>query len=275
MVALRKMREELEAPQGPPAPPEMIAIYRSALDALEAAHLPYLVGGGLAMYFYAAVEREVKDLDLHLLPRDVSPARRALESTGFTTRMRHPQWLAQAHRDGYQICMVFGSGTWIDTVDESWLRGGRPGSLWGNAVTYAPPEEIFCQQLFMCSRVRFDGSDAYHLLLGLDGRLDWKRVLERVGEHWEVLLAQLLFFRYIYPTEAGLVPDWVLDLLLARLRESRLNTPGPTASESYCRGVLLDGSGPYTQAVHDWGYRDARQEIWEERQRHEAQPDAG
>lgn len=274
MVAMRRMRE---APEKPEAPAETIAVYRRALDALDAAHVPYMVGGGLAMYFYAGVEREVKDLDLHLLPADVGAARCALEAAGFTTRLRHPQWLAQAHGDGVQICLVFGAGTWLDTVDEAWFARSLRGPLWGRIVAYAPAEEIFCQKLLICSRVRFDAADAYHLLLGTQGRLDWEAVLARIGEHWEVLLAQLLLFRYVYPSDVRLVPDHVLDALLARLEAARQAQATQPAGR-LCRGKLLDGSGPYEQAVREWGYRDARAQLWEtsaNRQQTEAFADAG
>lgn len=262
MVAKRRMRAA-----SPETPPQTLAVYRRALDALDAARVPYLVGGGLAMNFYAAVERDLKDVDLHLLPSDVPAARRALEAAGFSTTIRHPQWLAQAHGEGCQICLIFGAGTWLDCVDGAWFARSRPGKLWGRVVRYAPPEEIFCQKISMCSRVRFDGSDAYHLLLGTRGRLDWDAVLARADDQWEVLLAQLLFFRYVYPDDADLIPDAVLDRLLARLqaeREEQRGAQTPRISPTpLCRGKLLDGSGPYEQAVRDWGYRDARAEQWE------------
>ena len=49
-------------------------------------------------------------------------------------------------------------------------------------------------------------SDIVHLLLCVGDTLDWERLLDRVGSHWPLLLAQLQTFSYVYPGTAATCP---------------------------------------------------------------------
>lgn len=246
------------------------AVYVAALDALTSAGVRYAVGGGLALAFYADVRRPVHDLDLHILPADLPRAREALERAGFATTLKHVQWLAQAHRDDCQVCLIFGDGAWVRAVDAAFFGRAVPGFLWQRPVYYAPADELIFTKAMTCGRYRFDGADLYHLLIGLGDRVDWDAVLRRFGPHWEVLLAQLVLFGYVFPSHASLVPRRVWDTLLARHETARQQAPPDPSSPPICRGGHLDGSGAYARDVGRRGdYHDARHEHWEQRQREE------
>lgn len=246
--------------------PDQRAVYVAALDALTAAGVRYAVGGGLALALYGDVRRPVHDLDLHILPADVSRAREALDRAGFDTTLKHVQWLAQAHREGCQVCLIFGDGAWDAAVDGAFFQRAAPGFLWQRPVLYAPADELIFTKAMTCGRTRFDGADLYHLLIGLGEQVDWDAVLRRFGPHWEVLLAQLVLFGYVFPSHAHLVPHHVWDALLARREAARQQAP---PSPSICRGTFLDGSGSYARDVGELGYCDARREHWERRLRTE------
>src|SRR5438477_571938 len=82
---------------------------------------------------------------------------------------------------------------------------------------FEPPEELIWHRLFISERHRFDGADILHLMLKQADALDWRRLVDRVGEHWPLLLAYVSFFTYVYPEHAHLVPAWVAAELLGRL----------------------------------------------------------
>src|SRR5690606_3285918 len=110
-------------------PERQAQVFDRALTAIEESRVPFSVGGYFAMHFYAGVLRSVKDFDVHVVPSDVDRVLTALVRAGFTTRMRHPEWLAQAYLKDCQVDVVFGMGNWIAAVDEDWIRRGSPGNV--------------------------------------------------------------------------------------------------------------------------------------------------
>src|SRR4029453_5877024 len=71
-------------------------IYRRALEAVNAADVPYVVAGASAIYEHTGVFREEKSLDLFFEPRYLVAAARALRAAGFVTRLEDSHWLAKA-----------------------------------------------------------------------------------------------------------------------------------------------------------------------------------
>jgi hypothetical protein len=103
-------------------------------------------------------------------------------------------------------------------------------------------------------RERFDGADVAHIILAYGDRLDWRRLLERFGSHWRVLLAHLILFGFIYPSARSRVPGWLMHELLDRLA-SELDAPD--ADDPVCYGTLLSWS-QYLGDVFGGNFRDAR-----------------
>jgi hypothetical protein len=75
----------------------------------------------------------------------------------------------------------------------------------------------------------------------------------RFEPHWRVLLSHLVLFGFIYPGEQSLVPQWVMDQLLARLAEEGSARP----AKPVCQGTLLSRE-QYLEDVGPQGYRDGR-----------------
>ena len=75
-------------------------------------------------------------------------------------------------------------------------------------------EELIASKLFVNFRERFDGADIAHVIYATKGRLDWARLRQLAGEHWEVLLWELILFHYVYPFAQDYVPRDVWDDLL-------------------------------------------------------------
>jgi hypothetical protein len=122
--------------------------------------------------------------------------------------------------------------------------------LFDRVALVCPPEELLWSKAFVMERERFDGGDVVHLLHALADRLDWVRLCRRFRGHEPVLRAHLLLFGYIFPGDAGRVPDWVD----AALAEAARAHPAPA---DLCRGTLLSRA-QYLTDVEQGGYRDAR-----------------
>jgi hypothetical protein len=226
--------------------------YRRTLHVLSDAAVPFLVGGSHAFLEYTGIVRNTKDFDLFLRRDDLDRAMDALEAAGYRTELTFPHWLGKAWQHEDFVDLVFSSGNGICRVDDGWFDNAVETQVLGMPVKIVPSEELLWQKAFVMERERFDGADIYHLLAAKGDRLDWNRLLARVGENWRVLLGHLVFFAFVYPRERARVPTWVMDELLGRMQRERAPEDIPV-----CNGTLLSRE-QYLIDVQERGYADAR-----------------
>jgi hypothetical protein len=236
------------------ADPEAQKFYRSVLHALNGAGVPFMVGGAWALNACAGMQRDTHDLDLFVRRCDLEHVGDALSSAGHRVEMTYPHWLAKVRDNGRYIDIIFNSGNGVARVDDLWLWHATEIELLGVPVKVPPVEEMIWSKAFIMERERFDGADVAHFIHAVGPRLDWARLARRFGSHWRVLLAHLVLFGFIFPAERDLVPAWLLDELLERLRRE---THSPPPRERICGGTLLSRE-QYLADVERDGWRDAR-----------------
>ena len=241
-------------------------VYRRALEALNAAGVPYVVAGAYAIYEHTGIYRKTKDLDLFFEPTAVVPAARALRAAGFVTRLEDPHWLAKATHGDHFVDVIFGMGNGVALVDEGWIRHSRSGILAATPVRIAPAEELIWHRLFISERHRHDMADVLHLILVMGDTLDWERLVGRTGENWPLLLAQLVLFSYVYPGYRSNVPAWVYEQLIER---ARADVHRDTENVDFTRGPLISRFS-FTIDVREWGFSDPRAELVREARNHPA-----
>src|SRR5688500_11353632 len=178
-------------------PEEEREVYRRALQALNAASIPYVVAGAYAIYEHTGIYRQTKDLDLFVEPAVVVPAARALHDAGFVMRLEDLHWLAKGFVGDKFVDLIYGMGNAVAFIDDQWVQHSRAGVLAAQPVRIAPAEELLWHRLFINERHRHDMSDVVHLLLCSGDILDWERLVARVGPHWPLLLAQLQIFSFV------------------------------------------------------------------------------
>jgi Uncharacterised nucleotidyltransferase len=228
--------------------------YRRVLTCMNRASVPFLVGGAYGFAYFTGIERHTKDLDLFVRRRDCPKILETLSAAGFATEITFPHWLAKAYRGGDFIDIIFSSGNNIARVDDEWFEHAVEAHILGIPVRLSPVEEMIWSKSFVMERERFDGADIAHLLRSRGDRLDWERLLRRFADQWPVLLAHLILFKYIYPSEASLIPGPVVERLLDLAGKESF--PGKP-SDRICRGTILS-RGQYLDDILHWGYLDAR-----------------
>jgi hypothetical protein len=156
------------------------------------------------------------------------------------------------------VDVIFSSGNGVARVDELWFDHAPEGEVLGRPVRLVPAEEMIWSKSFIMERERFDGADVSHVLHARARDLDWDRLLRRFEPNggWRVLLAHLILFGYIYPGDAHLIPNRVIETLNERLRRETAE-PAGEAKSRLCRGTILSRS-QYLIDTHLWGYEDAR-----------------
>jgi hypothetical protein len=226
-----------------------------ALAALGEAEVPFTVAGAYAFFEYTGIFRDTKDLDVFLRRRDLDAAFAALERAGFRTELLDPVWIGKGYRGEWFVDVIFSSGNGVAVVDDVWFEHARPAEVMGNPVLLAPPEEMIWSKAYVCERERYDGNDVAHLVHACGAEMDWQRLLDRFGEHWEVLLSQLILYRFAFPSDRSRVPDWVMRELLRRTWEGMVEGDW---RRRVCRGPLVS-KVQYQHALERLGYEDGRE----------------
>jgi hypothetical protein len=243
----------------PPAfSPEALECYRGVLQALQAEKIPFTIAGAFALHKHTGIWRSTKDLDIMLEAKSVPNALRRLDEMGFETRIEDPVWLAKAMCGEYFVDLITAMGNAALIIDARWIEKAVPYEIFGVPCRVLSAEEFVASKVFITRRERFDGADLAHIIRACGDRIDWNRVLQILGPHWELLFWSLIFFAYVYPAHVGLVPEKIWSELTRRFEEHIYH---PKLDEPF-RGTLID---PFMFAIDvaEWGERDLYREYCE------------
>jgi hypothetical protein len=233
------------------APEEQVGLFRDVLEALERRRLPYAVSGAFALRQHTGICRQTKDLDLFVTAANSRAALECLQQEGMECEVADPVWLAKARRGEHFVDLITGMSNGLIVVEDSWIERAQPAVVYGVMTRVLAPEELVASKIFVARRERFDGADIAHVIYGTHGSFDWRRELELVGEHWEMLLWSLILFRYVYPAQSHYVPAEIWCELLRRF-EVKIQNPNP---EARFRGSLVDDN-MFAIDVNEWQLPD-------------------
>ena len=222
---------------------------------MNAEGIPYAVAGAFALQKYTGIWRITKDLDLFMKVEDAPRALAHLEQQGFRCETLDPVWLAKAHRGEYFVDLISGMSNAVIVVDDSWMERAQPAFIAGVKSQIISPEDLISSKLFVTRRERFDGADIAHIIYRTQGKIEWTRVTELAGDHWEMLLWALMLFRYVYPAHTEYVPAPLWQDLLSRYMHV-VQHPDPQAP---FRGSLVDDN-IFSIDMKDWGLEDLESE---------------
>lgn len=231
-----------------------IAFYRDVMQSLKEADVPFLVGGAYALSYYTGISRYTKDLDIFIVQRDYARASETLQQAGYATELLYPHWLAKARFKDDFVDLIFSSGNGIADVDGGWFDRAPEAEVLGVPVGICAIEETIWSKAFIMERERYDGADIVHLLRACAEAIDWHRLLNRFQSHWRVLLSHLTLFGFVYPEHRDLIPAWLMEDLIGRLKQE-ISAPPP--DQHVCAGTLLSRE-QYLTDVWEQGYQDAR-----------------
>ena len=243
-------------------PREQEDLFREILVLLEKHKVSYAVAGAFAMQEHTGICRDTKDLDVFLTAQNAVHAVKHLRDEGFECEVFDPVWLFKARRKEFFVDLITGMSNAAIVVDESWIERSVPAVVHGVNTRVLAAEELLASKLFIARRERFDGADVAHIIYRTRGEIEWQRVLQLVGEHWEILLWALILFRYSYPAQTNYVPAEIWKDILSRFQRA-LSQPEPSAR---FRGSLVDDK-MFAIDVNEWRLDNLMQEYRERRLR--------
>jgi hypothetical protein len=230
-------------------------LFREVIELLEGNKIGFAVSGAFALHEYTGIWRDTKDLDLFLPAVEIPRALALLRGARFETEIPDPVWLAKAWRGDFFVDLIAGMSNAVVRVDASWIQRSCRSEVLGLRPRVLPPEELIASKVFVTRRERFDAADICHVIYRTGEEMDWKRLLDLVGEHWQMLLWHLLLYHYVYPADTSRVPQEVWEELLQRFRVE-LTHPNQTLE---FRGSLIDEK-MFAIDVKEWGLRNILEE---------------
>lgn len=229
-----------------------LEFYQEALTLLDESGVPYLLGGAFAIFHHTGLFRNTKDLDVFLRPADYPKVLKFFAERGYTTQLFDVRWLAKVFKDEFFIDIIFSTVNNICRVDDTWFSRAPEGEFCGRKVKFLPAEELIWCKSYVWNRERFDGADINHVILKAGRNLDWKHLLDLLDPHWHLLLAEIILFQFVYPSEfTEIIPRWLFDELVKRAQE-QYELPPP--HEKVCRGPMIDNT-QYSVDIKKWDYK--------------------
>ena len=231
---------------------ESTAFYKEALEMLHASGCQFMLGGAFAMFHYTGIFRDTKDLDIFCKSSEYPKILKYFAEQGYRTELTDARWLAKVFHGDYFIDIIFDTVSNMCTVDESWYERASDGYFADVPVKFIPVEELIWCKIYVQNRERNDNADINHILLKYGKEVNWEILLYRLDTHWHLLLAQILIFQFVYPSEyREIIPKWLFDELMRRANE-QYDLPSPV--ERVCRGPLIDQT-QYQVDVKEWNYK--------------------
>ncbi|WP_309084785.1 hypothetical protein [Chelativorans sp.] len=231
---------------------EAESFYAEAIGELLETGIPFLVAGTFAVAAYTGISRLTKDFDIFCKAGDWPRLLSYFKSKDYEVEIEDERWIGKVHRRPIFFDVIFASSNGTTPVSDLWFEHSCQTNVLGHPVRLVGPTELVWSKLFIQNRNRYDGADVAHLILRAHERIDWKRLLQHMEVHWEVLLIHLINFRWIYPSERDRVPSWLMDELLDRLSHQRQLPPPQTR---ICRGRMFSAAD-YEIDVREWGFSD-------------------
>lgn len=236
-------------------------MFTKGLNLLKRSKIPFLLGGALALHEYVGISRNTEDLDIFCKPEDYLHILDTFKKAGFKTEETYPWWLAKVFSENSNyIDIIYSSANNLCRVDDLWFKRAKKKNVFGIDVLLIPPEEMFWSKSFVQTRERYDGIDIHHLILKQGKNMNWKYLLMRMENNWQILLSHIITFYYVYPSKRDHVPNWlIVDLLNRQIKELE----SAPIKDDICRGPLLSpGTNTYpTEYLMDitnGNFRDAR-----------------
>ncbi len=208
------------------------AILHTACAALDAAGVPYVIGGGTAVVQYGR-NRRTKDFDI-FLNREVLPrAMDALSRIGFCTTDTEKQWLYKAWQGETLVDFIVESRGRVRIDDEVMLRA-RMMPLYGYTFRIMGPEDTLFRKALTLTEGRPDWYDGISIIDRQRDALDWTYLLYRAQWNPRRMLSFLLFAmtelhrpphgvgasssNYLFQGSApGPIPEWLVFALAQRI----------------------------------------------------------
>ena len=211
--------------------------YRSAMEALRAAGVPFMLGGGFALATYVGRWRNTKDIDFYIYKQHRQAAIDALAEAGFEDYFSQlpydRKWIYRSTRSGVIVDIIWAMANQRAQVDEFWFERAPQITLRGESLRIVPIEEFIWCKLYIVQRDHCDWTDVLNVLYAAAKQIDWEYLLWRLDTDRPLLRALITLYGWVCPRRARELP-------YSLRRRLSLRAPQPLARGQPNRIRLLD-----------------------------------
>jgi hypothetical protein len=184
--------------------------YCAAMEALRAAGIAFLLGGGFALATFTGRWRDTKDIDFYIMPENRTAAIAVLTRAGFSDYYdRRPydrKWIYRSVRSGVIVDIIWAMANQRARVDAEWFRRASSVSVRGQQMLVLPKEEFLWCKLYILQRDHCDWTDIFNLLYSRGTLMDWAHLTSRLQEDLPLLKAALTVYGWLCPSRARRLP---------------------------------------------------------------------
>ena len=190
---------------------EQWSTYREAIQALRAAGVRFLLGGGFALATYVGRWRDTKDIDFYIMQQDREKAVDVLSKAGFEDYFGQlpydRKWIYRSTRDGVIVDIIWAMANQRAQTDEEWFERAPAANVRGEALRVIPMEEFLWCKLYIMQRDHCDWTDVFNLIYAVGQQLDWDHLLDRLEEDWPLLKGLLTVYIWLCPEQSRELPQ--------------------------------------------------------------------
>jgi hypothetical protein len=186
------------------------AVYRSAIKAIRGAEIPFLLGGGFALATFTGRWRDTKDIDFYVLPEHRTAVVRALSKAGFEDyyrRVRYDRkWIHRNVKQDMIVDIIWSMANQRTRVDRQWFEYSGSVGIRGETISVIPMEEFLWCKLYILQRDHCDWTDIFNLLYAVGARINWDRLIRRLGNDIPLLRGMLSVYAWLCPKQSRQLP---------------------------------------------------------------------
>ena len=155
---------------------ELLETLKLAAAALRDADVPFVLGGGLAVWARGGPETE-HDVDFFVKPADAERAWQALEQVGFRTEEPPEGWLYKGFRDGVMVDLIY-EPTGLDVGDELFARA-ETLEVHAVQMPVMRADDVLVAKLLAMREHQVDYEQVLEIARTVREQIDWDEVRER------------------------------------------------------------------------------------------------
>ncbi|HST25078.1 MAG TPA: nucleotidyltransferase [Gaiellaceae bacterium] len=154
---------------------ELLTAMKTAAGALNAAEVPFLLGGGLACWARGGPRTE-HDVDFFVRPQDAEAALAALARAGMRTERPPEQWLFKAWDSEILVDVIFEPSGRV--VDEALFARADEMDVYAVRMHVASLEDVLASKLLSLNEQNLDFGPPLEIARALREQIHWPTVRE-------------------------------------------------------------------------------------------------
>jgi predicted nucleotidyltransferase len=158
---------------------ELLETLKHAAAALRQADVPFVLGGGLAVWARGGPETE-HDVDFFVRPEDAERGLKALEDAGFRTEEPPEGWLYKGWRGNVLVDLIY-APTGLP-VDDDFLERAEELEVQAVRMPVMRAEDVLVAKLLALREHEVDYDRVLEIARTVREQIDWDEVRERTSE---------------------------------------------------------------------------------------------